>query len=69
MWIFFVIALEAALMAFIIWGVVNERKLIRIERAFAKAVIWALYERFAEADVARIRIRDGMKLLPDGRKK
>lgn len=69
MWILFVIALEAALMAFIIWGVVNEQKLIRVERAFAKAVIWTLYERFAEPDVARIRMQDGVKLLPEGRKK
>lgn len=69
MWIFFVIALEAALAVFIIWGIRNEQKLIRIERAFAKAVIWALYERFVERDVARIRMRDGMNLLPEGRKK
>lgn len=63
-----VIALEVALAGFICWGIWNEQKLIRIERAAAKAIIWELYERFAERDVVRIRIKDGMKLLPEGQK-
>jgi len=63
------IALEIALAVFIIWGILNEQKLIRFERAAAKAIIWELYERFAERDVVRIRIKDGMKLLPEAQKK
>lgn len=63
------IALEVALAVFIIWGIMNEQKLIRFERAAAKAIIWELYERFAERDVVRIRVKDGLKLLPDGKKK
>lgn len=68
MWIFFVIALEIALAVFIIWGILNEQKLIRFERAAAKAIIWELYERFAERDVVRIRVKDGLRLLPEGKK-
>ena len=63
-----VIALEVALAVFICWGIWNEQKLIRIERAAAKAIIWELYERFAERDVVRIRLKEGLKLLPEGKK-
>ena len=62
-----VIALEVALAVFICWGIWNEQKLIRIERAAAKAIIWELYERFAERDVVRIRLKEGLKLLPEGK--
>ena len=68
MGIIVVIVLEVALAGFICWGIRNEQKLIRIERAAAKAIIWELYERFAERDVVRIRIKDGVKLLPEGKK-
>lgn len=63
-----VIALEVALAGFICWGIRNEKKLIRIEHAAAKAIIWELYERFAERDVVRIRLKEGLKLLPEGKK-
>ena len=45
---------EIALAVFICWGIWNEKKLVRIEHAAVKAVIWELYERFAERDVKRI---------------
>lgn len=69
MGIIVVIVLEVALAVFIGWGIRNEKKLIRFERAAAKAIIWELYERFAERDVVRIRVKDGMKLLPEAQKK
>ena len=49
---------EVAIAIFIVWGILNEKKLIRIERAAAKAGIWELYERFAEKDVRRV-LEDG----------
>ena len=45
---------EIALAVFIGWGILNEQKLVRIERAAVKAVLWELYERFAERYVKRI---------------
>lgn len=50
---------EIALAVFIGWGIWNEKKLVRIEHAAVKAVIWELYERFAERDVKRIE-KEGM---------
>lgn len=52
---YFAIVLETLLAAFIIWGILNEKKLVRIEHAFYKAVVWELYERFAERDVNKMR--------------
>lgn len=49
------IVLETLLVVFIIWGIINKVKLLRIEHAFCKAVIWELYERFAERDVNKMR--------------
>lgn len=53
------LAVEIALAVFICWGIWNEKKLVRIEHAAVKAVIWELYERFAERDVKRIE-KEGM---------
>ena len=48
------IVLETLLAAFIIWGILNEQKLVRIEHAAVKALIWEIYERFVERDAKRL---------------
>lgn len=52
-WVAVAILLEVLLMIAAVWCYLHEEKLIRIEHAFVKSVIWELLERFAKKDVER----------------
>lgn len=54
-----IILCEVLLMLAVVWGFLHEDKLRRWERAFFRAVIWTLWERFAEPVIVKLQEREG----------
>lgn len=45
-----VVLLEAIAVLFCVWGMLHENKLVKYEHAFAKAVIWTLWEKITHRE-------------------
>ena len=54
-----IILCEVLLMLAVVWGFLHEDKLRRWERAFFRAVIWELWERFAAPVILKLQEREG----------
>lgn len=54
-----IILCEVLLMLAAVWGFLHEDKLRRWERAFFRAVIWTLWERFAAPVIVKLQEREG----------
>lgn len=50
-WIALVIVCEAILIVACVFGFLHEDKIIRIEHAFVKAVVWTLWEKVTHREV------------------
>ena len=54
-----IVLCEVLLTLFCVWGFLHEDKLRRWERAFFRAVIWTLWERFAAPVIVKLQEREG----------
>ena len=54
-----IILCEVLLMLAAVWGFLHEDKLRRWERAFFRAVIWELWERFDAPVIVKMQKREG----------
>lgn len=50
-WVAVVILCEVILTLLCVFGMIHEEKIVRVEHAFVKAVIWTLWEKIVHKEV------------------